>query len=566
MAGAAVLRLANLGNRPMHCDEAVQAEKFRLLLEDGYYKYDPEEYHGPSLNYLTLPIARLAGAHRLTEVTETQLRLLPALFGIALVGLVWPLREALGRPAALAAALLTAVSPAMVFYSRYYIAEMLLVGFTFAAVVALWRFERVAVVYPGAETPAGRRFWPRAGGWLVLLGLALGMMHATKESCVIALLAMAVAAAATMSGLRRLGGKPMAVAGLVVLLSAAGISALFFSSLLDNPRGVIDSVTTYSRYLQRAAGEGTAGPHAYPWYHYFQRLFWWHRGGGPVWSEASIAAFALVGLAAGIWGRGPKSAHVPFVRFLGIYTVLMTAVYCALPYKTPWCALGFLHGMILLAGVGMASLVRACATVCRKASSAQPSRTALLLMKQWHTAAAIALLAAATGHLAWQAYRASFVLYEDPNNPYVYAQTTSDVPLLARRIKQIAAVHPDGRAMHIQVICPDDDHWPLPWYLRDFSRVDWFPGIPRHPEGTRAAPLIITQPLMRKAVLSYVYVQQPPGQRPLRQFFQKSEGVDWQLRPNVPLLVIVRRDLLQAYSAAEARTDKAATGGRAKGP
>ena len=61
--GAAWLRLADLGNRPMHCDEAVHAVEFGQLLEDHEYVYDPFEYHGPSLNYFTLPVAWLASAH-----------------------------------------------------------------------------------------------------------------------------------------------------------------------------------------------------------------------------------------------------------------------------------------------------------------------------------------------------------------------------------------------------------------------------------------------------------------------------------------------------------------------
>ncbi|MHC4528105.1 MAG: flippase activity-associated protein Agl23, partial [Planctomycetota bacterium] len=41
------LRLPRLDQRPMHGDEAVHAEKFRLLLEEGTYRYDRHEYHGP---------------------------------------------------------------------------------------------------------------------------------------------------------------------------------------------------------------------------------------------------------------------------------------------------------------------------------------------------------------------------------------------------------------------------------------------------------------------------------------------------------------------------------------
>ena len=144
LAGASVLRLVQLDNRPMHCDEAVHAIKFGQLLEQGTYVYDPDEYHGPSLNFLTWPIARLASASKLTEVTEVQLRLVPALFGILLVGLTWLVRRQLGMAAACFAALLSAISPAMVFYSRYYIQEMLLVCASFGAMVALWRFAVLA--------------------------------------------------------------------------------------------------------------------------------------------------------------------------------------------------------------------------------------------------------------------------------------------------------------------------------------------------------------------------------------------------------------------------------------
>ncbi len=553
LAPAAALRLTSLGNRPMHCDEAVHADKFRLLLEHGDYAYNPYEFHGPSLNFLTLPIARLAGAKKLAEVTETHLRLVPALFGIALVAMVWLLRAELGSTAVLCAAVLTAASPAMVFFSRYYIQEMLLVGFSFAAMVALWRFGQGAAdcaVADGHPEPAPSavpgarprlRPWLRQGMWLILLGLSIGMMHATKETCVIPLAAMMVATVLTITGLRRMGAKRLARAGLVVLLTAAGVSAVLFSGLFSHGQGVIDSVMAYRYYFERAAGEGTEGPHAYPWYHYFRILFCWRQSGGPIWSEAPIAVLAVVGLVAGLWGKGLKPREVPLVRFLGVYTVLITVVYSAVSYKTPWCALGMLHGMILLAGVGMVVLIRAA-----------PGRAL--------KAAVIALLVAATAGLAWEAHRASFVMYEDPGNPYVYAHTTGDVPLLAERIRQIAEVQGDGLAMHIQVICPHDDHWPLPWYLRDFSRVDWFPGIPRGP----AAPLIITQPSMKDPVLSYAYENHIPGHPIIRQSLRKEDGGDWQLRPNVPLLVIVRRDLLEAYDDAQIGND--ATEGRAGEP
>ena len=523
--GAAVPRLADRGNRPMHCDEAVHGIKFGKLLEDDDYVYDPHEYHGPSLNFLTLPIARIASTSKRTEVTESELRLLPAIFGIALVGSLWLVRDELGRGATRWAALLTAVSPAMVYYSRYYIQEMLLVGFTLGAIVALCRWHREVVAGRGAERgPTGasrlRTVW-----WLVVLGLAVGMMHATKETCAIAIVSMVVAGAFGLAGVWRIGAKRLLGAALVVLPVAAGISALFFSSFFDNPRSVFDSYTTYFHYLGRASGDGSVGRHVYPPDYYFRILFWWRRGDGPVWSEASVALLALAGLAA-VVRRKVEPSTLPALRFVAIYTLLMTAVYAALPYKTPWCALGFFHGMILLAGVGAAALVRFMPGGALKAL------------------ATVALLGAA-GHLSWQAWRASFVDYADAGNPYVYSHTTTDVFEVVERVEQMAACHPDGRAMHVQVICPDHDYWPLPWYLRGFGRVGWYDRPPAGPP----APLIVTQPDSEPALLDYLYVKQPPGQRHLYVPVAPDAGGDWLLRPHVPLRVYVRLDVFEDLPA-----------------
>ena len=526
-ACAAAFRLARLDNRLMHPDEANQAVKFGRLLEQGEYVYDPFEHHGPALNYLTLPVAGSASTAQLIQVSESQLRLVPAVFGTLLVGLVWLLRNELGRGAAFFAALLTAVSPAMVFYSRYYIHETLLVFFTFASVAALWRYAAEAAAAEPEDPRALRRQRLRKTTWLVLLGLSLGMMHATKETCVIAIFALLVAAALTMSDLRRLGAKRLALAAAVVLAVATGVSVLLFSSFFQNPGGVFDSLATYVYYVGRAFGQGSAGPHDHPWHYYFQLLFWWHRGNEPVWTEEMIAALALVGVVAAALGKGLEPARIRWARFLAVYTLVITAVYAAMPYKTPWCALSFLHGTILLAGIGAVVLVRAA-----------PGRA--------FKGVVIGVLIVAAGHLAWQAHRASFTARDDPDNPYVYAHTDRDVPVLAQRIEELAACHADGTAMHVQVICREDDYWPLPWYLRRMSRVGWFREIPQGP----AAPVIVAQSRLEPSVVNYVYVEQPPGQRHLIVPVLGDQGnLDWHLRHNIPLRLYARRDLWEAYQA-----------------
>ncbi|MGZ4886389.1 MAG: hypothetical protein ACXVJK_01550, partial [Candidatus Aminicenantales bacterium] len=78
--GALLVRTVRLDLRPMHHDEANQALKFGDLLERGEYRYDPNDHHGPSLYYLTLPLARVLAGRSLAATSETMLRIVPALF------------------------------------------------------------------------------------------------------------------------------------------------------------------------------------------------------------------------------------------------------------------------------------------------------------------------------------------------------------------------------------------------------------------------------------------------------------------------------------------------------
>ena len=59
------------------------------------------------------------GSLDFSRLTEARLRLLTVLFGVGLILLLPLVADGLGREAAIAAGVLTAISPAMVFYSRY---------------------------------------------------------------------------------------------------------------------------------------------------------------------------------------------------------------------------------------------------------------------------------------------------------------------------------------------------------------------------------------------------------------------------------------------------------------
>ena len=447
---ALALRWPRLEARPMHNDEAVNAIKFGQLWDQGIYKYDPNEHHGPTLLYATLALGRLTGAPDFVHFSECRLRAVTVLFGFCLLLLLPLLMDGLGRGGVAWAALLTAVSPAFAFYSRYYIHEILLVFFTLLALGAGWRYWR-----------------SRGLGWALLAGCALGLMDATKETFVFTLAAAVLAMALNYLWHRHLDASaapqkrpPVRWAHLGGALGVWLVVAfILFSSFFTNAGGPMDSIWTYLPWLQRAGG---ASPHIHPWYFYLRRLLFFHLYDGPIWSEAFILLLAVIGAAAGFRRRRLAGANADLVRFLAFYTVLLTAIYSALAYKTPWCLLSFWHGMILLAGVGAAVVVR---TMRRQV---------------WRLGCTLVILAGAA-HLGWQARQADTTYAADPRNPYVYSQTTPDILKLVAKVNALASVLPNPDQLLIKVMSPEDDYWPLPWYLRRFKQVGWWDRIPADP-------------------------------------------------------------------------------------
>jgi uncharacterized protein (TIGR03663 family) len=153
MLVAALVRFYQLELRPMHHDEGVNGFFLNNLINTGVFRYDPTNYHGPTLYYFTLPLA--VAAERLGVYGTWTVRLLPLVFGLATVWLTLGLRRYIGRVGALSAGALLALSPGVVFFSRYFIHEMMFVFFTLGIVVAALRFYESGAPPEQADARAG---------------------------------------------------------------------------------------------------------------------------------------------------------------------------------------------------------------------------------------------------------------------------------------------------------------------------------------------------------------------------------------------------------------------------
>ena len=78
-------------------------------------------------------------------------------------------------------------------------------------------------------------------------------------------------------------------------------------------------------------------------------------------SRGRLYGVSLIGAVAALAGKLRGQMNVTLARLLAFYTGILTAAYCVISYKTPWCLLGFWWGMILLAGIGAAVLVNSAA-------------------------------------------------------------------------------------------------------------------------------------------------------------------------------------------------------------
>lgn len=495
LALALLFRLPHLDRRPMFHDEANQAVKFGNLLETGRYDYDKFDHHGPSLYYLSLPVARLLSKTTLASLDEKTLRLVPALFGAGMLLLLLLLRGLMSGGALVFSGLFLAISPALVFYGRFYIQETLFVFFVLGFLIFCGRY---------IERPSY--------GSIFGAGFFAGMMYTTKETCIILFAAVVFAVVFRPLLQNNVRDKKKVPARnffghVCVGLGVSGVvSWILYSSFFTNPSGLWNSFQSFGLYFAKA---GQPEWHAHPWYYYLKMLFYSHYGSGPVWSESLILGLAVLGCVAAFKRREGQAGKGFYAKFIVVTTLFTLFIFSVIPYKTPWNLLPFYVGIILLAGGGAAFILQ----------------TAKKPIFRWGIGFVLVL---GIVHLGVQSYRASFVYYANPQNPYVYAHTSEDFLNLIQRIEDVSAVHPEGKDVLITVITNPYDTWPLPWYLRDFSRVgywqDW-----RDAGDLENSPLIITS--------SDVFEKLPP------QIVQNYQLEFYGLRPEILLTIYIHRDL-----------------------
>ena len=416
----------------MHTDESVNAYLTGELLAGGNFRYDPQDRHGPALFVIAAPVVKLLGAKRFSDLTETQLRLSTVLTGTAMILLLGAGVEMFGFIACLVAALLFAIAPLPVYYSRYFIHETLFVAATLGLMLACWRAWQKKSLLSAA-----------------LAGLCAALMLACKETAVIHFFALGVA---IICGIflppREKLAAPKIVATAVGVFLFAGI--LLFTWFGKNWSVFADLLHAIPRFAARAGGEG----HEKPFGYYFHLL------------DPMLVLFIVAGggVYAGICDA--VSGQRKTGLLLAIYALVIFLIYSAIPYKTPWLALNFWLPLALLGGSGVAAFWEQIKNPAGR----------------WGIGIAGAFLLAV---LALQTKVLAFDQPADEKNPYAYAHTGEDLLRLPLRVAELAK---QNNLAQPRIAVVAADAWPLPWYLRKFSQVGfWQPN-----QATGAADFFIT--------------------------------------------------------------------------
>jgi len=420
------LRLFSPELKLLHHDEAVHAWFSYKLVTEGAYTYDPM-YHGPLLYFLT------AGMFYVFGDSDLVARILPGLFGAAIIPLVYAIYRLgyLDQRQALMAGLFVAISPCLVYFSRFLRHDVFQLFFTVLILVAL-----LAYIEKGKFRYA------------LLAGLAIGGGMSLKEDMPIFLIVL-VGFGIFLLWKRHITLPKTHFRDLMAMIIVAlGIMVIFYSSF-GTQFEVIQTgwIRAYEHWVAMHGMCRICGP----WFFYILLFLLY---------EVPIVALAVVGIAqfvvrhnpfsglAGRLGKRKKGEDVTiidgmtvapaeirvkekvpwdkkelFFLFSLTWLIVSLAAYAYIGEKVPWLIIHQLMPMIFVAVYLMT-----------------PKKTVLAL-------AGCVFLILMTWHVAF--------IPADINEPIVQVQNSEDVRMVMKLID----------ASDIVVIA-SENYWPLPWYYR----------------------------------------------------------------------------------------------------
>jgi uncharacterized protein (TIGR03663 family) len=422
----AFLRFFLLSIKPPHFDEGINGWFVDQMVKNGFYRYDPTNYHGPLHFYILFVCQTLLGRN------VWAIRLPVVLASIFSVHLTLKFEPFVGRNVSRLAALAMAVSPGFVFYGRYSIHEVWLLFFSMLFILGLLGlWQRGTVDY------------------LWCAGMGVAGMILTKETYIIHLGCAVIAGFVTWIShkITRMPDAKRARQSWTyidfIVVAGTGLAAIifFYSGCFLNWPGVTGLWKCFDAWFQTG---GNGNGHEKDTYN----LIWEQRSWLNYYWIALMARYeqpVLLGLI--LCPLCQMLRHVG-LRYLAIYGVGTLIAYSIVRYKTPWCIISIAWPFLFTFG----ALLLLVPADYRRAASA----------------VAAAFLAASLG----LSIRLNYFRCTTPSEPYVYVQTYNDVWKLTKPLLRLAKANPTYYQLVGHLIRTST--YPLPWMLGDFTKVGYY--------------------------------------------------------------------------------------------
>lgn len=414
---AAIIRLTLLDLRPPHHDEGVNGWFADQVKQNGFYRYDPTNYHGPLTFYILFFFQTLFG-HNIWA-----LRLPTVIISLITIYVISLFARFIGRKASLIAALAFALSPANIYFSRFVNIDATLVLFQ---IISAWGI--IGLLSEGSKK------------YLWALGLGITGMVLTKETYIIHI-ASFIIAIVTLNFLEKFHSSSNKETLKttqtwtknelqIVIITCLAIIILFYSGGFLNIKGIFGLYETYLTWFNTSK----SGVHAKSYFYWIEIMFKYEQIG-------------LIGLIAIIRYIYPGKR---WLRYFAIYGLGMFFIYSLVPYKTPWLIVNILWPFYFTFG-GIISE---------------------LLNSTWKKFVILAsgILFAISGILGIDI---SFINYLNHKVPYVYVQTFNDIKKLTEPINNLVKEDPAQEYKLTGNILRTDE-WPLPWTLSNLTMVGYF--------------------------------------------------------------------------------------------
>ncbi|MHC1625197.1 MAG: flippase activity-associated protein Agl23 [Methermicoccaceae archaeon] len=400
LAVASVLRLAFLDRAPLYFDEAVHSVIVNNMLRFNYH-YDPA-YHGPLLYRLIAPAVIYLG------LSEISLRLVPAIFGILTVYVVYSYREFISEETAILASLFVAICPAIVNYSRFCRADSF--QLFFVAVFVYYFFK-----YLKYENRWNDFSFDESSKYLLYASFSMALFACTKETFYVYAV---IFGAYVLTQIKNIRLTDLALSVAVFFFVYLTVYSNYWSdlsifSLSNFPAVRAVEYWKYQHDIARIAG---------PWYYYLEIIIVY---------ALPLLLFAIAkveGMIIDLYKHGKRLPEPKLMIFTAYWFISVLVFHSYMQEKVPWLVVHILLPMYILS----AQMINEMGEKAKK--------VAIVIC--------VALLLYGTIH-------ANFIDPTNPAEPILYMPTTWEAREFANSVNDT----------YVVFMTTPGEYYPLIWYF-----------------------------------------------------------------------------------------------------